>query len=101
MFGLHGHAIILSLPPVFLVWATVSFTAAIFLYTIQNIATPTDGDAIETIWSVICMAAFGMIVILVLLALYSLTVMWNRGRGIRNPILFAWRISKTPDLHIV
>lgn len=41
MFGLTGHAILLSLPPVFLVWSTLAFAVAFLAYAIQGIMSPT------------------------------------------------------------
>ncbi|EMD40643.1 hypothetical protein CERSUDRAFT_91380 [Gelatoporia subvermispora B] len=47
-FGLPGHAILLSLPPVLLVWALISFTVAVVAYTLQTITGGAEVDVAST-----------------------------------------------------
>ena len=37
VFGLHGHAMILSLPPVLLVWGIIAFAIGFIAYTTQGL----------------------------------------------------------------
>jgi hypothetical protein len=96
--GLHGHAIILSLPPVFLVWAIITFSTSIVLYTIQNIASPSD-ELVEKAWLGVCLGAFGIISSLVLVALYTFAVMWDTKRRDRHILLFYRVMTKIQPLY--
>ncbi|KAJ7591136.1 hypothetical protein C8J56DRAFT_934769 [Mycena floridula] len=61
--GYHGHALLLSLPPVLLVWAIITFTVSVICYTVQGIAT------LDPIQTLVCAA--------VVAALYTLSIIWS------------------------
>ncbi|THV08693.1 hypothetical protein K435DRAFT_772120 [Dendrothele bispora CBS 962.96] len=74
ILGLHGHAMLLSLPPVLLVWAIISFTISIIAYMIQHVG---DGDVWERIWTWLALVVFALISITVLAALHAFSVIWT------------------------
>lgn len=87
--GLYGHAMILSLPPVLLVWAIVAFTVSLIGYTMQNIST-TDSLSRALAWVVF--SVFLVLCLLVMLALYTLATIWSfhpRRKNTRLPRLWA------------
>jgi len=69
--GYHGHAMILSLPPVLLVWAVVTFTASVLAYAMQDAANSSRLSA----WMIFSL--FLIFLILVFAALYTLSGLWN------------------------
>ncbi|KAJ8523448.1 hypothetical protein ONZ45_g30 [Pleurotus djamor] len=76
--GHHGHAILLSLPPVLLIWAIVAFTASIIAYTLQGII---DQDVYTSTSTWILIAVFIIVLCCLCFALYTLTVIWRIGQG--------------------
>ncbi|KAJ7781377.1 hypothetical protein B0H16DRAFT_1358888 [Mycena metata] len=69
--GYHGHAMILSLPPVLLVWAVVTFTAAILAYAMQEVNA---SDSLSA-WMVLSLCF--LILGLVFAALYTFSGLWR------------------------
>lgn len=76
--GHHGHAILLSLPPVLLIWAIVAFTASIIAYTLQGII---DQDVYTSTSTWVLIAVFIVVLCCLCFALYTLTVIWRIGQG--------------------
>lgn len=74
VLGLRGHAMVLSLPPVLLVWATVAFSIAVVAYTVQGITTNDFVDR-ATAWTAI--GVFILLSITVILGLYAFSVVWH------------------------
>ncbi|KAE9410323.1 hypothetical protein BT96DRAFT_912537, partial [Gymnopus androsaceus JB14] len=74
LFGFHGHAMLLSLPPVLLVWAIVGFTISTLAYALDSLGNHDTGDRIAI--SVI-VVIFLCILATVIAALYTLTVIWT------------------------
>ncbi|KAJ7179253.1 hypothetical protein C8R46DRAFT_1073123 [Mycena filopes] len=72
--GYHGHAMILSLPPVLLVWAVVTFTASILAYAMQEADAPASPDRLSA-WMVLSL--FLVFLILVFAALYTFSGLWR------------------------
>lgn len=69
-----GHALLLSLPPVFLVWSIIMFAAAIVAYTVQSIANGMHTDVAST-WAVLGVS--GLILVGVLAGLYTFSIIWQ------------------------
>lgn len=72
--GFEGHAMLLSLPPVLLVWAIVSFAAAIIAYALQNLGTLNSTGGAPA-WVV-----FGVFVLIlgsVSMGLYTFSIIWK------------------------
>ncbi|EIN10571.1 hypothetical protein PUNSTDRAFT_142552 [Punctularia strigosozonata HHB-11173 SS5] len=88
--GLHGHAILLSLPLVLLAWAIVAFAIAITTYTTQAVFTETRVDWIST-WVVLGAAL--LILVLAILSLYTFALAWKWRTGVRS-LLSRLRIWK-------
>ncbi|KAJ7047498.1 hypothetical protein C8F04DRAFT_1059072 [Mycena alexandri] len=83
--GYHGHAMILSLPPVLLVWAVVTFTAAILAYAMQEVDASDSPDRLSA-WMVLSL--FLVFLFLVFAALYTFSGLWRfqqRARISRGP----------------
>jgi hypothetical protein len=74
LLGFEGHAMLLSLPPVLLVWAIVAFSAAIIAYALQN-ATKLDGINDAPAW--IVLAVFILIFMIVAIGLYTFSTIWK------------------------
>ncbi|KAJ7638688.1 hypothetical protein FB45DRAFT_903547 [Roridomyces roridus] len=74
ILGYHGHAILLSLPPVLLVWAVITFTVSILAYAMQDVRTTSQWSA----WLVF--SVFFVILFLVFAALYSFSGLWSFQR---------------------
>ncbi|KAJ7699949.1 hypothetical protein B0H17DRAFT_925996, partial [Mycena rosella] len=108
--GLHGHAMLLSLPPVLLVWAVVTFTGSMLAYAMQNAggnANSTDGLSAWMIFSL-----FLVLLIIVFAALYTFSGLWSfqrrsriswmRQRSTFRPVVSvvqrAFQRSKTSDI---
>ena len=72
--GFEGHAMLLSLPPVLLVWAIVAFSAAIIAYTLENVDN-VDGIGNAPAWIVI--SVFALILISVSMGLYTFSSIWR------------------------
>jgi len=75
--GFHGHAMLLSLPPVLIVWAIVTFTVAIIAYTLQDITALNIMDRASA-WVVL--GVFVIILISVIAALYTFSIIWKFQR---------------------
>ncbi|KAJ6539219.1 hypothetical protein B0H19DRAFT_1177742 [Mycena capillaripes] len=70
--GYHGHAMILSLPPVLLVWAVVTFAASILAYALQDA-----GDSTDRLSAWLIFSLFLVFIILVFAALYTFSGLWR------------------------
>ncbi|KAJ6509911.1 hypothetical protein C8R47DRAFT_1095861 [Mycena vitilis] len=70
--GFHGTALILSLPPVLLVWAVVTFTASILAYAMQDAT-----DATDSLSAWILFSVFLVFIVLVFAALYTFSALWR------------------------
>lgn len=84
--GYHGHAMILSLPPVLLIWAVVTFTASILAYVMQDVGGPDAADRLSA-WMVFSL--FLVFLFLVFAALYTFSGLWRfqqRSRIFRRPV---------------
>ncbi|KAH9943318.1 uncharacterized protein BXZ73DRAFT_87668 [Epithele typhae] len=68
--GLSGHAIILSLPPVLLVWSIITFAVAVLAYTLQNLI-----EVPASSWVVIC--GFVMVVVAIIVGVYTFSTIWT------------------------
>lgn len=75
--GLHGHAMLLSLPPVLLVWAIVAFAVSIVAFTVQDL---TDADVVHRAsgWTVV--GVFAILLAAITTALYTFSVIWKFQR---------------------
>ncbi|KAF9222100.1 hypothetical protein BS17DRAFT_757004 [Gyrodon lividus] len=71
--GLHGHAMLLSLPPVLLVWAIVTFTVSIIAYALQSVNT--NSLTIGTAWAIV--GVFVLILMSVSMVLYAFSTIWK------------------------
>ncbi|KAJ7276272.1 hypothetical protein B0H12DRAFT_1084441, partial [Mycena haematopus] len=70
--GYHGHAMILSLPPVLLVWAVAAFSVSILAYAMQDTADPADR------WSAwLVLSLFLVFLVFVFAALYTFSGLWR------------------------
>ncbi|KAF7355205.1 hypothetical protein MSAN_01436300 [Mycena sanguinolenta] len=70
--GYHGHAMILSLPPVLLVWAVVAFSVSILAYAMQDAADPADR------WSAwLVLSLFLVFLFFVFGALWTFSGLWS------------------------
>ena len=78
--GLYGHAMLLSLPPVLLVWAILTFTISIIAFVVQGI-TITDIDWNGAAWTVV--GVFVLIFVAVIVGLYTLSHFWS-FRSVRS-----------------
>lgn len=76
-FGIPGHAILLSLPPTLLVWSMVAFTVAIVAYIAQGAKSE---DRWNRISAATLLAVFGVLLLTVLLALYTFSIIWTLQR---------------------
>jgi len=70
--GLQGHAMLLSLPPVLLVWAIIAFMASIIAYSLQAVD---NGQNSATAWAVV--GIFVLILFAVSILLYSFSIIWK------------------------
>ncbi len=88
--GHHGHAMLLSLPAVLLIWAITTFTLAMVAYTLQGI-TDLDVYDLKSSWIVVC--SFIVVLVCVFLALHTLTTLWSTRRqspGIWRTLQMWW-----------
>ena len=70
--GFEGHAMLLSLPPVLLVWAIIAFAASILAYVLQDL----DGSVRNaTAWVVL--GVFMLILVSVSTGLYIFSIIWK------------------------
>ena len=81
VFGLHGHAMILSLPPVLLVWGIIAFAIGFIAYTAQGLMGVSGTGRWDGAWVALTISLLMLIV--VALGLYSFARMWStkRNRG--------------------
>lgn len=77
--GLHGHAMLLSLPPVLLVWSIITFAIGFIAYTAQDLVV---GDSDKGQWDAawIALSISLLVLVVVVLSLYTLAGMWKSGR---------------------
>jgi len=75
ILGYHGHAMLLSLPPVLLVWAVVTFTGSILAYAMQDASGTTSQLSAWLVFSI-----FLVILLLVFAALYTFSSLWSSQR---------------------
>jgi hypothetical protein len=97
--GLYGHTILLSLPPALLVWAILMFSVSVVVFVLHGIGTDGGGawTKIST-WSVL--AVFVVLMLGVILALYTLSIIWKfqrRTTKIRHCVGSLWTITKGRD----
>jgi hypothetical protein len=78
-FGLHGHALFLSLPPVLLVWGIIAFAVGFIAYTAQGLV----GDSGTGEWdaALIALSISLLILLVVALGLYTFAGMWKTKRA--------------------
>ncbi|KAK7061609.1 hypothetical protein R3P38DRAFT_2830473 [Favolaschia claudopus] len=103
--GYHGHAILLSLPPVLLVWAVAAFTVSVLAYAAQDF----DASNRSSVWTVFSL--FLVFLFLVFIALYTFSSLWRFQRhsysrssiiSIRSPgSLFARFRSKSRPNNVI
>ncbi|KAG6903378.1 hypothetical protein C0995_013131 [Termitomyces sp. Mi166 len=75
--GFHGHAMLLSLPPVLLVWAILTFTVSILAYAMKGIP-GVDATHSASAWAIvgIFVVFFGAVI----MALYTFSIIWKFQR---------------------
>jgi hypothetical protein len=97
--GFEGHAMLLSLPPVLLVWAIVAFSAAMVAYTLQNI---NNLAGIEGAPAWIVLAVFVVILASVSMGLYTFSIIWTwQSPTSRLVRLFSrWRTRDSKETNI-
>ncbi|KAF8076254.1 hypothetical protein FPV67DRAFT_1470975 [Lyophyllum atratum] len=81
--GLYGHAMLLSLPPVLLVWAILTFTVSIVAYAVQGI-TGVNTLRLSSAW--VILGTFTVLLAVVMAALYTFSIIWKFQRR-------SWRIE--------
>ncbi|KZT65996.1 hypothetical protein DAEQUDRAFT_696245 [Daedalea quercina L-15889] len=81
-FGLPGHALFLSLPPVLLVWSLVGLTIAIVAYALQPVTTSEVNDVASTSVTIVI---FFLVMVCTGMAIYVFVKMWNWGSRIWKP----------------
>jgi len=78
IFGLHGHAMFLSLPPVLLVWSIIAFAIGFIAYTAQGLAGSSGTGEWDAAWVALMISL--LVLIVVLLGLYTFAGMWKNRR---------------------
>jgi len=78
VFGLHGHAMILSLPPVLLVWGIIAFAIGFNAYTAQGLTGVSGTGRWDAAWVALTVSLLMLIV--VALGLYTFARMWSAKR---------------------
>ncbi|KAJ7499047.1 hypothetical protein FB451DRAFT_1204072 [Mycena latifolia] len=73
--GYHGHAMLLSLPPVLLVWAVVTFTGSMLAYAMQNAGEDVNSADGLSAWMVFSL--FLVFLVIVFAALYTFSGLWS------------------------
>jgi hypothetical protein len=83
-FGFYGHAVLLSLPAVLLVYALIAFAVSLAVYTVQGLqllnraADGVEHSGEEAVWSWwIVVGIVAVMVFAVGMALYTFSVIWN------------------------
>ncbi|KAK0206808.1 hypothetical protein DFS33DRAFT_1257939, partial [Desarmillaria ectypa] len=85
--GIYGHAMLLSLPAVLLVWAILAFAVSIVVYALQG-TSDYDGSSLRaSAW--ISLAIFVLIVTTVIGAIHTLSTVWTIHR---RPFWFLDRV---------
>jgi len=79
IFGLHGHAMFLSLPPVLLVWSIIAFAIGFIAYTAQGLAGSSGTGEWDAAWVALMISL--LVLIVVLLGLYTFAGMWKNRRA--------------------
>ncbi|KAJ4481388.1 hypothetical protein C8J55DRAFT_427607 [Lentinula edodes] len=74
LLGFYGHAMLLSLPPVLLVWAIITFTISTLAYALDSLGNHNTADRISI---GIILVIFVCILGTVIAALYTLTMIWT------------------------
>lgn len=95
--GLHGHAMLLSLPPALLVWAIVAFTVSIVAYSVQGL---TDVDTPHRASASAILGVFFILLAAVTAALYTFSIIWKfqrKSRGWRHYFTRLFRAEKLLD----
>jgi hypothetical protein len=72
--GFEGHAMLLSLPPVLLMWAIIAFSAAIIAYALQSINS-LNGIAGAPAW--VILGVFVLILVFVAMGLHTFSNIWK------------------------
>ncbi|SJL02261.1 uncharacterized protein ARMOST_05587 [Armillaria ostoyae] len=86
-FGIYGHAMLLSLPAVLLVWSILAFAVSIVVYALQGMSYY-DGSSLRvSAW--IFLAIFVLIVTTVISAIHTLSTVWTIHR---RPFWFLDRV---------
>ncbi|OCH90691.1 hypothetical protein OBBRIDRAFT_754450 [Obba rivulosa] len=95
IMGLPGHALLLGLPPVLLVWSLFGFTVAVIVYTLEP-ATGAASIDVASAW--IVFGIFVVILICVVAGLYTFSVIWKwetrNGVGRAIASLFRGRVQQ-------
>jgi hypothetical protein len=96
--GFEGHAMLLSLPPVLLVWAIIAFSAAVIAYALQNV---TNLDGINDAPTWIVLAVFMLTLMIVSIGLYTFSTIWKWQSATSMFELFnRWRRHKSEDINV-
>ncbi|KAH9973085.1 hypothetical protein BGW80DRAFT_1500040, partial [Lactifluus volemus] len=74
-FGLHGHVVFLSLPPVLLVWSIIAFAIGFIAYTAQGLVGVHNTGEWAAAWVALSISSF--VLIAVVCALYIFAGMWK------------------------
>ncbi|KAF5393892.1 hypothetical protein D9757_000141 [Collybiopsis confluens] len=74
LLGFHGHAMLLSLPPVLLIWAIISFTISTVAYALGSF---THRNTLDDVAMAVTSFIFVCILGTVLAALYTLSMIWT------------------------
>ncbi|KAF9263533.1 hypothetical protein L218DRAFT_864859 [Marasmius fiardii PR-910] len=75
LLGLQGHAMLLSVPPVLLVWAIITFTLSIVVYTIEGV---NNFDVFNRAVTWIALSAFILILVTVTITLHNtFSLVWH------------------------
>lgn len=97
--GFEGHAMLLSLPPVLLIWAIVAFSAAIIAYALQNVSS-LDATQIASAWVVV--VSFVVILVFVSMGLYTFSIIWKWQSPTSNILRsFRWKRRRDTEKSIV
>ncbi|KAH9045177.1 hypothetical protein EDB85DRAFT_2137274 [Lactarius pseudohatsudake] len=88
ILGLHGHAMVLSLPPVLLVWGIIAFAVGFIAYTAQGLMGPSDTGKWDA--ALVALGISLLMLMLVGLGLYAFASMWKNKRD------RSWRATRDP-----
>jgi len=72
--GLHGHAMLLSLPAVLLVWAIITFMVSMVAYAVQGF---TGVDTLHSSSAWVILGIFIILLAAVIAALYTFSIIWK------------------------